>query len=419
MTIDKFSKKQLRILAEAVDKKNNYLICDGSVRSGKTVTMLIGFIMWAMTNYYRKNFALCSKTISVAERNLIKPLQELEQLGICTKYSSTKGLLTVTDGRITNYFYVFGGKDESSYSLVQGITLQGALLDEVALMPRSFVEQVMSRTLTNKEAKIWFNCNPESPNHWFYKEWILEPKDKCKHLHFTMEDNPIMDDEAISRAEGMYSGVFYDRYIKGLWVNCEGAIYTSYINNPKRHCINPEDIPRLRTINVGVDFGGNKSNHAIVATGIDEGFRNLYVLKANSYIATGTDVNFIINKLDSFCDDIVADFGAIDRVYCDSAEQAIINTIRANSRYGHLVCNSIKNPIIDRIRATDALFAQGRLKMCIEDTEALDEGLKGAVWDDKKKDDTRLDNGTSDIDVLDAFEYSFERYLSALINYRG
>lgn len=215
MTINKFSKKQLLILKE-ISSNNNYLICDGSVRSGKTMTMTIGFILWSMANFNKTNFAICSKTISTAERNIILPLQEIEQLGLYIKYSSVKSLMTVTDGRVINYFYVFGGKDASSYSLVQGITLAGALLDEVALMPRSFVEQVMSRTLTYANSKIWFNCNPESPNHWFYKEWIQKSNEKgAKHLHFLMNDNPIISDKEIKKAEGMYSGVFYDRYIKG------------------------------------------------------------------------------------------------------------------------------------------------------------------------------------------------------------
>ena len=145
----------------------------------------------------------------------------------------------------------------------------------------------------------------------------------------------------------------------------------------------------------------------------------MYVLGSESHKATGTDVNFIIRTLDSFCDKIVEDFGLIDCIYCDSAEQAIINTLRTQSKFGKHIYNSIKNPIIDRIRTTEALFTQDRLFLNKDYTQDLQKGFNGAVWDDKKRDDTRLDNGTSDIDILDAFEYSFEKYIKALIYYNN
>ena len=211
------------------DKKA--IICDGSVRSGKTVSMIIGFVHWAMRFFDGKNFGICGKTVSSTERNIITPL--LSMVDITDYYDVTyrrgDSLLTIRDGEKVNRFYVFGGKDESSYTLIQGITLSGVLFDEVALMPQSFVDQAIARTLSEPAARYWFNCNPESSEHWFYKEWICNTRQKkAIHLHFTMQDNPILSPAQIADAEALYSGVFYDRYIRGLWCVAEGLIYPQF-----------------------------------------------------------------------------------------------------------------------------------------------------------------------------------------------
>ncbi|MDO4156253.1 MAG: PBSX family phage terminase large subunit, partial [Oscillospiraceae bacterium] len=211
------------------DKKA--IICDGSVRSGKTVSMIIGFVHWAMRFFDGKNFGICGKTVSSTERNIITPL--LSMVDITDYYDVTyrrgDSLLTIRDGEKVNRFYVFGGKDESSYTLIQGITLSGVLFDEVALMPQSFVDQAVARTLSEPDARYWFNCNPESSEHWFYKEWICNTRQKkAIHLHFTMHDNPILSPAQIADAEALYSGVFYDRYIRGMWCVAEGLIYPQF-----------------------------------------------------------------------------------------------------------------------------------------------------------------------------------------------
>ena len=209
------------------------LICDGSVRSGKTTIMALTFVLWAMNNYDHTNFAICGKTVQAAERNILKPLMEVDGLGaaLSMSYKVSTRILTVRSGNKTNWFYLFGGKDESSYMLIQGITLAGVLFDEVALMPRSFVEQALSRAISFEHPKYFFNCNPESPSHWFYKEWIERPRENTQHIHFLLEDNPILTPQMIERTKGMYSGVFYDRYILGRWVIAEGLVYPMFGEN--------------------------------------------------------------------------------------------------------------------------------------------------------------------------------------------
>ena len=213
-------------------KNRKAIICDGSVRSGKTVSMILGFVHWAMRFFDGKNFGICGKTISSTERNIILPLLNMPDI---TDYYSLQYIrwenkrIIIRSGSHTNTFFIFGGKDESSYTLVQGITLSGVLFDEVALMPKSFVDQAVARTLSEPEARYWFNCNPESAEHWFYKEWICNTRQKkALHLHFTMQDNPILSPEQIADAERLYTGVFYNRYIKGLWCVAEGLIYPMF-----------------------------------------------------------------------------------------------------------------------------------------------------------------------------------------------
>lgn len=207
-------------------KDRDGIICDGSIRSGKTVSMTDGFILWAMCTFSGQTFAICGKTIESLRRNIIVHLRDWipEDLEIVERRADNK--LIISDGcGHENTFYMFGGRDESSYTLVQGITLAGALLDEVALMPRSFVEQVMGRCSV-EGSKFWFNCNPEGPEHWFYKEWVLKHKEKnMLHVHFTMEDNLSLAESIRARYENQFSGVFYSRYILGEWCVAEGLIY--------------------------------------------------------------------------------------------------------------------------------------------------------------------------------------------------
>lgn len=201
------------------------ILCDGSIRSGKTVSMAVGFILWSMYSFNNESFAICGRTIESLRRNVIVHLPSwLEGLFKVTERRAENKLIISVGGH-SNTYYLFGGRDESSYTLVQGMTLAGVLFDEVALMPRSFVEQALARCSV-AGSKFWFNCNPEGPMHWFYKEWVLECKRRnVLHLHFTMADNLSLSEKIKQRYEGMYTGVFYARYILGKWTKAEGLVY--------------------------------------------------------------------------------------------------------------------------------------------------------------------------------------------------
>lgn len=236
MRIKGFSKKQLQVLAFP-ETDYDALICDGSIRAGKTSVMSVAFILWAMKKFSGCSFAICSRTVQTAIRNVVKPLLGMRYLSdrYRIQFRRAESLLVVSKGNRENWFYIYGGKDESSYMLIQGITLAGVLLDECALMPRSFVEQALARCSVDG-SKFWFNCNPGAPMHWFNVEWVQQPeKHNALHLHFTMDDNPSLSEKVRARYESMYSGVFYQRYIKGLWVAAEGLIYDGFV--PERHVL--------------------------------------------------------------------------------------------------------------------------------------------------------------------------------------
>ena len=225
-----FSPKQRTVLTWWMPGNRNAhfdaIVCDGAVRSGKTLAMGLSFFLWAMTCFDGKKFGVCGKTIASLKRNVLSEiLPRLEEFGAVWKEKRTENLVTVTFRGRRNQFYIFGGRDESSASLIQGITFAGVLLDEVALMPRSFVEQACARCSV-AGSRLWFNCNPAGPSHWFYKMWILEAqKRNCLRLHFTMEDNPSLTEAIRERYRRLYTGVFYRRFILGQWAQAEGRVY--------------------------------------------------------------------------------------------------------------------------------------------------------------------------------------------------
>ena len=230
MSYIRFSPKQRRAISwwlpGGPDATGEALICDGAVRSGKTLAMGLGFFLWAGASFQGRRFALCGKTIGALRRNVLAELvPRLKELGAELTERRSENKLTVRFGGRSNDFYLFGGRDEAAAGMIQGMTLAGVLMDEVALMPRSFVEQACARCSVTG-SRLWFNCNPAGPNHWFYREWILGARERnALHLHFTMEDNPSLSPEIRQRYERLYTGIFYRRFVLGEWAQAEGRVY--------------------------------------------------------------------------------------------------------------------------------------------------------------------------------------------------
>ncbi|MCD8050938.1 MAG: PBSX family phage terminase large subunit [Clostridiales bacterium] len=380
MTLSELSPKQKTVLKWAfmpsARDKYKAIICDGAVRSGKTVCMLTAFVLWAMRNFDGQNFGICGKTVASAERNIVRPAQEQADLQayFSLAYRRADHVLMVRGLGRENRFYIFGGKDESSYALIQGITLAGVLFDEVALMPRSFVEQAIARTLSEPQAKLWFNCNPEGPGHWFYKEWVCQPEAyKALHLHFRMEDNPILTPEQIADAETMYTGVFRDRYILGLWVAAEGRIYDMFstANNVV------DTLPELAgDCYVSVDYGTQNPTVFLLWRRVRGAERWVCV---REYYYSGRDKRR--QKTDSeFADDLKRWLGE-DKPRAIVVDPSAASFIAELRQRGYAV-QKADNDVLDGIRDTAQRIQAGELLFHRDCAHTLEE-FQAYVWDEK------------------------------------
>jgi len=263
-----FSIKQAIVLSWWREKSKykdlDIIIADGAVRSGKTLSMSLSFCLWAMYSFNNETFGLAGKTVGSFRRNVLNSLKRtLRGRGFTVEEKRTENLLIVSKGNIKNQFYIFGGKDEGSQDLIQGITLAGMLFDEVALMPESFVNQAIARCSV-EGSKLWFNCNPSGPYHWFKQNWIDKIKEKnILYLHFDMDDNPSLSEKMKERYRSMFSGIFYKRFILGLWVLAEGVIYDMF--DEEIHIVDTLPGP-IEKYYLGVDYGtGNPTVFLLLA----------------------------------------------------------------------------------------------------------------------------------------------------------
>ena len=357
MEIKSFSKKQREALTWWLNPKHRgaqALICDGAVRSGKTFCMSLSFVFWLSLSFNGKSFAICGKTIRGARRNIVTPLMStLAELGFRVEEKLSENYLTVDYLGHSNRVYIFGGKDESSAALIQGMTLAGVLFDEVALMPRSFVEQAMARCSV-EGSKYWFNCNPEYPSHWFYREWIKKADIKrALYLHFTMRDNPSLSEKTIARYENLYSGAFYERFVLGRWVAVSGAIYpfmkdSSFVTTPAGPF---EDYV------VSVDYGTvNPASFGLWALRDDVWYRieeSYFDSRREGFQRTDEEhYKALLDLIGS---------RKARTVVVDPSAASFIETIR---RHGELSVTPANNDVLNGIRMTVNALKEGRVKIC-------------------------------------------------------
>lgn len=422
-----FSRKQTQVLTWWLDnspvKDFDGIIADGSIRSGKTLSMSLSFVLWAMTNFNGQNFGMAGKTIGSFRRNVLTPLKVMiKSRGYNVTDKRADNLVIISKGDTENSFYIFGGKDERSQDLVQGITLAGMLFDEVALMPQSFVNQATGRCSV-EGSKFWFNCNPENPQHFFYTDWVKQYKEKnLLYLHFTMDDNLSLSERVKQRYKSMYTGVFFKRFILGLWVVADGLCFEQFANQPEKW-IKDEADKDINFISVGVDFGGTNSKTTFVATAIHGNFARIGVIKNYKLDgAKGTiDGNRLNKEFIRFIKELQTEYknAPIRYAFCDCAETYLIAGIKnavKSAGLGLAVGDSEKGTIIDRIVCVNTLLNTNRvyfLRSCTQTTNAL----RSAMWDSKAAEkgiDKRKDDFTTDIDTMDAMEYSISRFISRL-----
>lgn len=361
------SKKQLQVLTWWIDqspvKDQDAIICDGSVRSGKTVSMSFSFVLWAMETFYDVDLGMAGKTIGALRRNVINPLKRIlrARRNFIVKDRRSDNYLEITYKGRTNRFHLFGGKDEGSQELIQGMTLAGIFFDEVALMPESFVNQATSRcSITG--SKYWFNCNPAGPFHWFKKEWLDNPKKSVLHLHFTMDDNLSLDPKVKERYYRMYSGVFFKRFILGLWVMAEGIVYDMFEED--MHIVDelPDTFDRLF---VGGDAGMNNPTAFLL---IGQKGNDFYVIR-EYYHASGQKkgeeeeaVQIRQKTIGQYAQDFRKFLGndRVEVVYLDPSATALIRELRA---MGYSNIKAADNTVTDGIQLVQNLLSghEGRL----------------------------------------------------------
>lgn len=392
------SPQQKKILAFPYSKYDA-IICDGAVRSGKTSIMMWVFVRWAMENFSGQRFGICGKTVDSCSKNIIVPFtaMTLAKEKYTMRWRRSEKILEVRRGTTTNWFEVFGGKDESSAALIQGRTLAGVLLDEVALMPRSFVEQALARCSVDGNKK-WFSCNPESPQHWFYLEWIKKHDERnTLYLHFTMRDNPGLTEKVIEQYESMFSGVFYDRFIRGLWVVAEGLVYPHF----GEHCVVDEE-PASGRYYISVDYGTLNPFSAGLwcwdgknATRIRE-----YYYSGRDERSNKTDEEYYI-ELEKLAGDL-----PVKSVVIDPSAASFIEVIRRHKRFR---VQKAVNDVIPGIATTARYIQDGTIKVhrCCKD--AIREfGLYR--WDEKSTEDKPIKENDHAMDDIRYFTMTILRH---------
>lgn len=394
-----FSKKQLTVLNWWQDPKRSRfdaIICDGAVRSGKTSCMGISFVAWAMQSFADTDLAICGKTITSVKRNLITPLlRDLKDLGFCVSEKASRNYFDVTFRRTTNRFYIFGGKDESSASLIQGMTLGGVLLDEVVLMPRSFVEQAIARC-SKEGSKLWFNCNPDNPSHWFYTEWIKKAELKnALYIHFEMSDNPSLSKRVLKRYESLYSGAFYERYVLGKWTAVSGVVYPMF--SPDVHIV--KTAPECDRFAVSCDYGtvnpasfGLWGEHDGVWYRLSEYY---YSSKTEGQMRTDEEH---YQALEALCEG-----KKIEAVVCDPSAASFIECIRRHGRFKVLPA---KNDVISGIRRVSDALRSVRIMFTPECKDSIRE-FSLYRWDERSGNDSVVKENDHAMDDIRYFVSEF------------
>lgn len=404
----RLSDKQIAFL-EADDKRLNFL--EGSIRSGKTYISLWKWALFVADAPKDYEFLMAGKTITSLRRNCLAPLQKL-----VGKKNFTYSLSLKEGVLFGRRIWLEGANDERSEGKIQGMTLGGAYCDEFTLFPESFITMLLGR-LSLAGARLYATMNPEYPKHYVKVRYIDNKSLDSTSWKFMLDDNIFLPEDYKANLKKEYAGtVFYKRFIDGEWCQAEGVVYPTAASRPDAILI--QKIPPGEIIThavIGVDYGGNKSADAFVAMGFGKHGR-VYALDEEKVggikSPTVLEARFI-----AFLRRVMAKYKVYE-AFVDSAEQTLkagFEEAVVREKIPIDIRNAKKGPIVDRIRLVNILIARGKFKVLPTCPNVL-EALRGAVWDEKKAKDTRLDDGkTSDIDVLDAMEYALEDSAELLI----
>lgn len=402
------------------DKQNEYIrnsthrwnIKTGAVRSGKS------FVDTAYTVPYRIRERSGKPGLNVIlgvsretiERNVLQPMREI--------YTSAL-IGTINNRNVARVcgedVYCLGADKVSQVAKIQGSSIKYAYGDEIAKWNKEVFEMLKSR-LDKQYSCFDGACNPENPTHWL-KEFIDDDGIDLYLQKYRIFDNPFLDPEYVRNLCKEYEGtVYYDRLIEGKWKRAEGSIYRKFADNPDDF-VKTADKEHISRIDIGIDFGGNGSGHAFVATAKYSDGRKQPVMSRKHMkknFRQGIDANLLSELFLEFVEDVIKKYGKPTNAYYDNAEtvlgQSIKNACEKKFPYLH-VRPAVKKKINDRIEYTVQLMGAGLFSIT-EDCETLSKALQEAVYNSKSMEEERLDDGSTDIDTLDAFEYSIERDFS-------
>lgn len=405
-----FTLKQQELMSLLKHNKLHRLnLLEGSVRSGKTWISLLLWAVWISTRPVDYAYLMCAKTLQTLKRNCLMLLQEL------VGEDNFKFSISTKEGRLFGRKILFeGANDAKSENKIRGMTLGGAYCDELTLFPKDFFTMLLSR-LSVTGAKLIATTNPDVPTHWLKKDYIDNKKVDMLVLRFLIDDNTTLPADYIRDIKKEYTGVYYERFILGNWVAAEGVIYPQFADNPARYIINtpPDD---LIFVSIGGDFGGNGSAHTLNATGFTVGFKNIVTL--DEYYRKETISPYQLE--DDFCNFIegVCRRYKCTEVYLDSAEQILIKGVKLAAQRRGLrvnIHNARKGDINKRIIFYNRLIAAGRYKI-MENCKHTIEAFQTAIWKPNTTEEKRLDDGSINIDSLDAQEYSTETYMTNIFD---
>lgn len=405
-----FSEKQQEFLNNANRRWN---VKTGATRSGKTY--LDYYVIPKRIRKVAKEEGLVvilGNTKGTLQRNVIEPLQKIW------------GTKLVSDIKSDNTAVLFGekcyclGADKvNRVNQIRGASFKYCYGDEVATWNQEVFNMVKSR-LDKTYSKFDGTCNPESPNHWFKK--FLDGDSDIYQQKYTLYDNPFLDEIVLHNLETDYRGtVLFDRYILGEWKAAEGIIYRMFADKTQEYLIdNVQD--RLILVTIGVDYGAGQSKTKFVATGITYGFQKVVILDELD-ISEVYDPEQLYTSFILFYKRIYEKYDMCQYAFCDYGALGNVLTLGLikqcnQERLPIKIEDCSKGTIKDRIFLTSSLIAQKRLQVLRKNTKVI-QALQDALWN-PKKDDERLDDGTTDIDSLDAFEYSINSFYENLIRSR-
>lgn len=401
-----FSAKQKKVLTwwcpASPVKDMDGIIADGAIRSGKTLSMSLSYVLWAMNTYNGQDFGMAGKTISSFRRNVLRWLMVmLKSRGYNIKYNRTDNILTVQKGDVINNFYIFGGKDEGSQDLVQGVTCAGFFFDEVALMPESFVNQATGRCSVDG-SKFWFNCNPDSPRHWFKVNWIDKAEEKkMLYLHFTMEDNLSLSEKIKARYRSMYVGVFFKRFIEGIWCVAEGLVYSMFDDEVDGKHVKSKHISGAKEWVVSVDYG-TVNPFAAGLWAFDGRHAQMEYEYYYDSRETGVrrDDETHYQELCKLIGDRKVSF-----IIVDPSAASFIETIKKHGKY---IAKGAENDVLDGIRVVTTMLNKGIISF-YKDCESVMQEMGLYSWDMESVEDAVIKENDHMEDSIRYFCYTFLR----------